>query len=55
MESDLKMSEFYVNVVSFDENVLILLNLYEWNEYLLMNEIIVENMIIIGIIYESMM
>ena len=44
LESDLKMSEFHANVVSFDENVSTLSNLYERNEHLLMNETTVENM-----------
>ena len=45
LESDLKMSESHVNyVVSFDENVSTLSNLYERNEHLLMNETTVENM-----------
>ena len=49
------MSESHVNVVSFDENVSTLSNLYERNEHLLMNETTVENMITIGTVYESMM
>ena len=44
LESDLKMSESHANVVSFDENVSSLSNLYERNEHLLMNETTVENM-----------
>lgn len=44
LESDLKMSESHANVVSFDENVSTLSNLYERNEHLLMNETTVENM-----------
>ena len=44
LESDLKMSEFHANVVSFDENVSTVSNLYERNEHLLMNETTVENM-----------
>ena len=44
LESDLKMSEFHANVVSFDENVSTLSNLYQRNEHLLMNETTVENM-----------
>ena len=43
LESDLKMSESHANVVSFDENVSTLSNLYERNEHLLMNETTVEN------------
>ena len=53
--SDLKMSESHANVVSFDENVSTLSNLYERNEHLLMNETTVENMTTIGTVYESMM
>ena len=49
LESDLKMSESHVNVVSFDENVSTLSNLYERNEQT------VENMTTIGTVYESMM
>jgi len=37
------MSESHANVVSFDENVSTLSNLYERNEHLLMNETTVEN------------
>ena len=55
LESDLKMSESHANVVSFDENVSTLSNLYERNEHLLMNETTVENMATIGTVYESMM
>ena len=55
LESDLKMSESHANVVSFDENVSTLSNLYERNEHLLMNETTVENMTTIGTVYESMM
>ena len=44
LKSDLKMSESHANVVSFDENVSTLSNLYERNEHLLMNETTVENM-----------
>ena len=55
LESDLKMSESHANVVSFDENVWTLSNLYERNEHLLMNETTVENMTTIGTVYESMM
>ena len=44
LESDLKMSESHAIVVSFDENVSTLSNLYERNEHLLMNETTVENM-----------
>ena len=44
LESDLKMRESHANVVSFDENVSTLSNLYERNEHLLMNETTVENM-----------
>ena len=44
LESDLKMSESHANVVSFDENVSTLSNLYQRNEHLLMNETTVENM-----------
>jgi len=41
LESDLKMIKSHANVVSFDENVSnssTLMNLYERNEQLLMNE-----------------
>ena len=38
LESDLKMSESHANVVSFDENVSTLSNLYERNEHCLVNE-----------------
>ena len=56
LESDLKMSESHANVVSFDENVSTLSNLYERTEHLLMNETLtVENMRTIGTVYESMM
>ena len=55
LESDLKMSESHANVVSFDENVSTLSNLYERNEHLLMNKTTVENMTTIGTVYESMM
>nr|XP_058973930.1 uncharacterized protein LOC131800254 [Pocillopora verrucosa] len=55
LESDLKMSESHANVVSFDENVSTMSNLYERNEHLLMNETTVENMTTIGTVYESMM
>ena len=55
LESDLKMSESHANVVSFDENVSTLSNLYERNEHLLMNETTVENMTTIDTVYESMM
>ena len=55
LESDLKMSESHANVVSFDENVSTLSNLYERNEHLLINETTVENMTTIGTVYESMM
>ena len=55
LESDLKMSESRANVVSFDENMSTLSNLYERNEHLLMNETTVENMTTIGTVYESMM
>ena len=55
LESDLKMSESHANMVSFDENVSTLSNLYERNEHLLMNETTVENMTTIGTVYESMM
>ena len=51
----LKMSESHANVVSFDENVLTLSNLYERNELLLMNETTVENMTTIATVYEPMM
>ena len=51
----LKMSESHANVVSFDENVSTLSNLYQRNEHLLMNETTVENMTTIGTVYESMM
>ena len=44
LESDLKMCESHANVVSFDENVSTLSNLYQRNEHLLMNETTVENM-----------
>ena len=44
LESDLEMSESHANVVSFDENVSTLSNLYQRNEHLLMNETTVENM-----------
>ena len=44
LESDLKMSESHANVVTFDENVSTLSNLYQRNEHLLMNETTVENM-----------
>ena len=44
LESDLKMSESHANVVSFDEDVSTLSNLYERNEHLLMSETTVENM-----------
>ena len=47
LESDLKMSESHANVVSFDENVSTLSNLYQRNEHLLMNKTTVENMITI--------
>ena len=49
------MSESHANVVSFDEDVSTLSNLYERNEHLLMNETTVENMTTIGTVYESMM
>ena len=55
LESDLKMSESHANVVSFDENVSTLSNLYERNEHLLMNETTVKNMTTIDTVYESMM
>ena len=55
LESDLKMSGSHANVVSFDENVSTLSNLYERNEHLLMNETTVENIATIGTVYESMM
>ena len=55
LESDLKMSESHANVVSFDENVSTLSNLYERNEHLLMNKTTVENITTIGTVYESMM
>ena len=55
LESHLKMSESHANVVSFDEDVSTLLNLYERNEHLLINETTVENMTTIGTVYESMM
>ncbi|RMX60850.1 hypothetical protein pdam_00007754 [Pocillopora damicornis] len=48
------MSESHANVVSFDENVSTLSNLYERNEHLLVNETTVENMATIGTVYESM-
>ena len=44
LESDLKMRESHANVVSFDEDVSTLSNLYERNEHLSMNETTVENM-----------
>ena len=53
LEYDLKMSESHAKVVSFDENVSTLLNLYERNERLLVNET-VENMTTIGTVYKSM-
>ena len=43
LESDLKMSKSHANVVSFDEAVSTLMNLYEWNEQFLMNETAIEN------------
>ena len=49
------MSESHANVVSFDENVSTLSNLYEPNEHLLMDETTVENMTTVGTVYESMM
>ena len=49
------MSESHANVVSFDDNVSTLSNLYERNELLLMNETTVENMTTIGTVYKSMM
>ena len=55
LETDLKMSESHANVVSFDENVSTLSNLYERNEHLLMNKTTVENITTIGTVYESMM
>ena len=42
-------------MVSFDENVSTLSNLYERNKHLLMNETTVENMTTIGTVYQSMM
>ena len=42
-------------MVSFDENVSTLSNLYERNVHLLMSETTVENMTTIGLVYESMM
>ena len=55
LESDLKMSESHANVVSFDENVSTLSNLYQRNEHLLMNETTVENMTTIDTVDESTM
>ena len=49
------MSESHANVVSFDEDVSTLSNLYERNEHLLMNETTVKNMTTIVTVYESMM
>jgi len=46
LASDLKMIKSHANVVSFDENVSYsstLMNLYERNEQLLMNETAIEN------------
>ena len=53
LASDLKMIKSHTNVVSFDENVsysLTLMNLYERNEQLLMNETAIENRTNIGTI-----
>jgi len=53
LESDLKMINSHANVVSFDENVsysLTIMNLYERNEQLLMNETAIENRTNIGTI-----
>ena len=55
LESDLKMSKSHANVVSFDENVSYLstmMNLYERNEHILMNETAIENRTNIGTIDE---
>jgi len=53
LESDLRMIKSYADVVSFDENVSYsstLMNLYERNEQLLMNETAIENRTNIGTI-----
>ena len=53
LESDLKMINSHANVVSFDQNVsysLTVMNLYERNEQLLMNETAIENRANIGTI-----
>jgi len=53
LESDLKIIKSHANVVSFDENVSYsstLMNLYERNEQLSMNETAIENKTNIGTI-----
>jgi len=53
LESDLRMIKSHANVVSFDKNVSYsstLMNLYERNEQLLMNETAIENRTNIGTI-----
>ena len=53
LESDLKVSKSYANVVTFDENVSYsstVMNLYERNEQYLMNETAIENRANIGTI-----
>ena len=52
LESDLKMSKSYANVVRFDENVSHLSNSFGRNEHLLMNETAIETETNIGTIDE---
>ena len=48
LESDQKMSKSHANVVSFDENVGHLSNLFKRNEHFLMNETAIGNKTNIG-------
>ena len=48
LESDLKMSKFHAKMVSSDENVSHLSNLFEQNEHFLMNETAIRNETNIG-------